>query len=353
MKASHLVFGLIALISTRAGAGPLDDAKAAYDKRDFATAIRLWLPLAEAGDAEAQDRVALLFQKGEGVPKDDAKAVAWFSKAAEQGNADAEGNLGALYFLGSGGLPKNAPLAVSWMRKSAEHGNVTMQDGVGSYYSAASLMGGTTDPAQAIYWWSKAAENGYAPSMRRLGLAYTAGQLVPKDEAVAMSWFRKAAEKGDAAAQVSLGVAYAQGAGVPKDSSQALAWLQKAAQQGGALQAMAENYIAQIKGDATAGSGQKLDEVKRQVYPYWNIDLGKRNALALTVQIHVVLADDGTVVGADIVDLVKYQADADFHKAADGARNAVLRKNKIISPAGGADIPRDFVLTFDPRDVVK
>jgi len=228
-------------------AGPLEEGKSAYDRRDFAKALQIWLPLAEGGDAEAQDRVALLFEKGEGVPKEEAKAVVWFRKSAEQGNADAEANLGGMYFLGSGGLPRDMAQALIWMRKAADQGNVQMQDALGSYYSAASLIGGKTDPDQAIYWWTKAAENGSAPSMRRLGTAYSAGQLVPKNEAVAISWFQKAADKGDAAAEMTLGVAYAQGSGVPKDPKLALVWLQKASDQGGLLKGMADTYIAQIK----------------------------------------------------------------------------------------------------------
>ena len=60
-------------------------AAAAYDKGDYATALRLWRPLAEQGDVRAQTNLGLMFYTGQGVPQDRAVAVTWYRKAAEQG----------------------------------------------------------------------------------------------------------------------------------------------------------------------------------------------------------------------------------------------------------------------------
>jgi TPR repeat protein len=60
-------------------------AAAAYDKGDYATALRLWQPLAEQGDVRAQTNLGLMFYTGQGVPQDLAVAVTWYRKAAEQG----------------------------------------------------------------------------------------------------------------------------------------------------------------------------------------------------------------------------------------------------------------------------
>lgn len=65
-----------------------------------------------------------------------------------------------------------------------------------------------------------------------MGIAYTTGEGVGKDEYQAAAWFRKAAEQGLASAQYNLGVAYAEGNGLVKDEAQAVAWFRKAAEQG-------------------------------------------------------------------------------------------------------------------------
>jgi hypothetical protein len=66
---------------------------AAYESGDFQTAHREWLPLAAAGDAQAQYRLGILYWKGLGVPKDLAQAAEWLGKAAGQGNAEAQASL--------------------------------------------------------------------------------------------------------------------------------------------------------------------------------------------------------------------------------------------------------------------
>jgi hypothetical protein len=65
--------------------GPLDEAATAYGRGDYATAFRLWRPLAEQGSAQAQVNLGRLYENGEGVAQDPAAAMAWYRKAAEQG----------------------------------------------------------------------------------------------------------------------------------------------------------------------------------------------------------------------------------------------------------------------------
>ena len=56
-------------------AAPLEDAFAAYRRGDYATALRLWHPLAEQGDAEAQFHLGVLYESGQGVLRNDAEAL--------------------------------------------------------------------------------------------------------------------------------------------------------------------------------------------------------------------------------------------------------------------------------------
>jgi TPR repeat protein len=69
-------------------AGPYEDGLAAYVKGDYATALRLWHPLAEQGNALAQAKPCLMYYEGHGVPQDYTAAMSWYRKAAEQGHAD-------------------------------------------------------------------------------------------------------------------------------------------------------------------------------------------------------------------------------------------------------------------------
>ena len=86
--------------------GPREDREAAvtaYEKGDYATALRLSRSLANQGSAVAQWILGLMYANGEGVPQDYAAAVSWYQKAADQGLADVQLILGLTYFSGRGG----------------------------------------------------------------------------------------------------------------------------------------------------------------------------------------------------------------------------------------------------------
>ena len=74
----------------------------AYDSGDYATALREWKPLAEQGNADAQYNLGLMYDNGTGVPQDYKTAVKWYRLSAEQGHADAQYNLGVMYAKGQG-----------------------------------------------------------------------------------------------------------------------------------------------------------------------------------------------------------------------------------------------------------
>ena len=70
-------------------AGPLEDANAAIKRRDYATAVRLFRPLGEQGDANAQYNLGVLYDNGLGVPQDRVRAYMWLDLAAMQGRESA------------------------------------------------------------------------------------------------------------------------------------------------------------------------------------------------------------------------------------------------------------------------
>src|SRR5260221_7594870 len=81
-----------ALVSN-ALAGPWEDGMAAYNRGDYVPAIRLFRPLAEAGNPKAQSVIGAMYRKGEGVAKSSARAFMWFSLAAKRGDAKAKAEL--------------------------------------------------------------------------------------------------------------------------------------------------------------------------------------------------------------------------------------------------------------------
>jgi TPR repeat protein len=106
----YLAVGLLILLissslAVAAFGGEFEDAVAAYERGDYATAYRLFKPMAEQGHAEAQYNLGGMYAEGRGVPQDYGKAVKWFRKAAEQGHAEAQYNLGGMYFGGRGVQP--------------------------------------------------------------------------------------------------------------------------------------------------------------------------------------------------------------------------------------------------------
>ncbi|NJD06846.1 MAG: peptidase C14 caspase catalytic subunit p20 [Methylococcaceae bacterium] len=90
----------------------------AYDRANAASALKVWLPRAQAGDAAAQVYVGEIFEKGLGQAVDYGAAQQWYHKAAEQGNSQAQLNLGHLYEKGLG-VAADSSTAMGWYRKAA------------------------------------------------------------------------------------------------------------------------------------------------------------------------------------------------------------------------------------------
>ncbi len=95
----------------------------AYNRGDFAKALREWQPLAEGGDASAQFSLGLLYENGDGVPRDYSKAREWYEKAAAQGEVKAQFYLGMQSAFGQGGQV-DLVQAYMWYSLAAGNGNM-------------------------------------------------------------------------------------------------------------------------------------------------------------------------------------------------------------------------------------
>ncbi len=184
---------------------------------------------AEGGDADAQLNIGSMYYEGNGLKKDPVEASMWFRRAADQGHAEAQFSIGRMYRIGAG-VTKDAETSTMWIRKAADQGFAEAQFFLGATYAFGE--GVTKDAVEAVKWYRKAAEQGFAKSQSSLGLAYGTGEGVKKDEVEAVKWYRKAAEQGDAWGQAFLGEVYAGGEGVPKNEVEAYRWLLLASAQG-------------------------------------------------------------------------------------------------------------------------
>jgi TPR repeat protein len=115
-------------------------------------------------------------------------------------------------------------------RQAAAQEYAAAQNALGVAYSLGN--GVQKDDAQAVIWFRKAADQGNAAGQAHLAIAYETGQGLWLDNFQAAAWHRKAATQGVAASQVNLGNLYAKGLGVEKNEAEAAGWYQKAAAQG-------------------------------------------------------------------------------------------------------------------------
>jgi len=138
-----------------ATAGPFEDGATAYQRGDYATAMRTWLPLAEQGNAEAQFGLGVTYYLGQGVKKNYTEALKWFSKAAEQGKGDAQLNLGTMYSRGQG-VPPDYGAAVTWYRKAADQGVADAKTDLAALYARfPALRGQPNNPSSVAPAGSK------------------------------------------------------------------------------------------------------------------------------------------------------------------------------------------------------
>jgi uncharacterized protein len=220
----RLLYGILALIAASASlaatatpANTMEEGLTALRNKDYARALELLRPLANAGNPLAQFDLGVLYDQGLGVEKDDQEALFWYTKSAAQGYANAQTNLGQMYCDGQG-VP--------------------------------------VDYNKAREWWSRAAQQGNLIAQNDLGSMYLKGQGVQKDYARAAAWYRRPAEQGDRQAENSLGMMYYMGWGVARDPAKGIAMLMKAAEQG-SLQAR-QNVVGIMQAAAKSGNAEAM-----------------------------------------------------------------------------------------------
>jgi TPR repeat protein len=166
-------------------AGPLEDGLAAYNARAFDKAVELLKPLADKGDAQAQEKLGRLYERGKGVPRDFTHAGYWYRKAAEQGDPAAQARLGFMYRIGEG-VARDPREAARWYALGAAKGNRLAQVGLG--FMSMEGIGTPSDFGAAAGWFDRAANQGDASAMLALAALYERGKGVARSDVQALKW---------------------------------------------------------------------------------------------------------------------------------------------------------------------
>jgi len=139
------------------------------------------------------------------------------------------------------------------------------------YFSEAGDAKANYDYKEAVKWYTKSADRGYAQAQFELGFCYAEGLGVTKDEKEAVKWYIKAAEQGVAQAQENLAISYNNGQGVTKNEKEAVKWWTKAAAQGNEY---AKERLEDIDAQNKAAGLQKayvLSGTKNLNFAQWDL----------------------------------------------------------------------------------
>jgi TPR repeat protein len=94
----------------------------AFNMGDYATALKVWRPLAEKDEPRSQAGIGFMYHRGMGVRADDHEAAAWLLRAAERGQAEGQLMLGILFYYGQG-VPQSLVQAYAWCELAQINGN--------------------------------------------------------------------------------------------------------------------------------------------------------------------------------------------------------------------------------------
>ena len=136
---------------------PYGQALAQEQGGNLKVAADLYEKAAAAGDVRAMNKLSKMFERGQGVPKDLAKAKTYTEKAAASGSRLAQHNLGVYYADGEGGV-RDYSKAADNFKKAANRGMTDSQYNLGAM--AEKGLGMDKNPKDAYYWYSLAAKNG-------------------------------------------------------------------------------------------------------------------------------------------------------------------------------------------------
>ena len=206
-KKNLIYFIYLTFLSSTVLAEPFVAGLKAMDREHYATAFRAWKGLADNGEAEAQNNLGYLYQYGYGAKQSYTRAIRYYTLAADQGLAEAHHNLGMLYFNGYGS-PQNYDQAKRAFLKAAEKELGASEYMLGLiYYQGLGLM---QNYWRAKNYFVRAAKNGNVMGQFMLSYMLQVGEGHPDREPEplkAFIWSSIAIENGYSEADAVLSFA--------------------------------------------------------------------------------------------------------------------------------------------------
>ena len=210
-----------------------DSANVSESSSDSGSGVSRQLKeMAANGDAKTQYELGHQYA----INNDFDEAAKWYTKAANQGCGEAQGEL-AMFYLDGRGVEKDETQAAYWIKQWAAQGDALGQLWLGKFYYNGIGVG--QDFTTAVLWFEKSAEQGNMDAIFSLGLCHYEGKGTVKDYNKAFSLFQRAANVNDpnqvsTSAMIYLSKCYANGQGTTKDMNKAHQWMERAAQMGDA-----------------------------------------------------------------------------------------------------------------------
>ena len=166
-----------------------------YEKQgDYENALRFYKQAAEQGDINAQLNIGHIYRSGRSGEKNPQLAAKYYLQAAEQGAVGAQRRLGDMYEFGDG-VAQNFSLAAEWYRKAADQGDAGAQWRLAQLYENG--KGVDFDIDTALYWYLKADKQNSSAAQWRIGTIYLFGTGLQPNYSLAKEWFEKAIAQCD------------------------------------------------------------------------------------------------------------------------------------------------------------
>ena len=192
---------------------------------DAVRALDLYEKAAVTGDVMAMRQGGLLYSNRK-EPGDMARAISWFERGANLGDAACAYLAGESYLLGKG-VVRDTVKGLDYLNQAAGKDYPAAIDRLGDYYYKE-----TKEYAKALAHFERARRLDWGPSFGNLGVLYVNGAGVPADPSAACVLFRQGAEKGDASSMFYYAQCLEGGVGLDADATAARKWYEQAAAKG-------------------------------------------------------------------------------------------------------------------------
>ncbi|MBD5355432.1 MAG: SEL1-like repeat protein [Bacteroides sp.] len=241
-------------------------AKEEEDNGNYSAAANWYRQAADNGNAEAQYQLGNMYFEGKGVSKYQEVALDLYYKSAEQGNINAIKKIGDMYYDGIG-VDKNSPAAAEWYRVAAEKGHADAQYYLGNmYYDGDGI---DKNMEEALKWYRKSAEQEHSDAQNMLGIMYEGGLGVRVDYNKAVEWYKKSAGHRNIRGEINLGLMYYYGLGVEQNYEEAVRLYLNAAEE--------DCYEAYAMLEIMYGYGRGVNKSETESQKYYKLQMNSLN----------------------------------------------------------------------------